>query len=318
MKRTTCTVLHRMQPYRAPRSLLTLFVCLAPLAGAAPAAAAPDCSPKPAARVVASGQGTLESIASDSRGRLFYTDVDGQRLLRLDRPGAQPIVLAENMDSILGVMVDTDGSLVVGFGNSNTDALADNGNAGLMRVDPKTGKTLEIITRGLDMANGIVRGPDGAYYASNDFGNGIDRFLNGLITDNWAQVETPNGLVIDSAGRYLYAAQTFRPASIAQIDLAHPELTTTYVAASGADIFAGPDGITRDGADRLYVAANGAGEVWRVDRDRTICVLARNLQFVSSVSFGGGKPGFPKRNLYAVTFTGLMVELANVTDQPPA
>jgi sugar lactone lactonase YvrE len=297
---------------------LALFVCLAPLAGAAPATAAPDCSPMPAVRVIASGQGTLESIATDARGRLFYTDTDAQRLLRLDRPGAQPTVLAKNMDSILGVMVDTDGSLVVGFGNSNTDALADNGNAGLMRVDPKTGKTLEIITRGLDMANGIARGPDGAYYASNDFGGGIDRFLNGVVTDNWSQVETPNGLVIDSAGRYLYAAQTFKPASIAQIDLAHPELATTYFAASGADMFAGPDGITRDGADRLYVAANGAGEVWRVNRDRTICVLARNLQLASSVSFGGGKPGFPNRNLYAVTFTGLVVELANVTDQPPA
>lgn len=317
MNRTTGTILPWIQRYRAPRSLLALFVCLAPLASAASATAAPDCSPKPAVRVLASGQGTLESIASDGRGRLFYTDTDAQRLLRLDRPGAQPTVLAKNMDSILGVMVDTDGSLVVGFGNSNTDALADNGNAGLMRVDPKTGKTLEIITRGLDMANGIARGPDGAYYASNDFGGGIDRFLNGVVTDNWSQVETPNGLVIDSAGRYLYAAQTFKPASIAQIDLAHPELTTTYFAASGADMSAGPDGITRDGADRLYVAANGAGEVWRVDRDRTICVLARNLQLASSVGFGGGKPGFPNRNLYAVTFTGLVVELANVTNQPP-
>jgi sugar lactone lactonase YvrE len=288
------------------------------MAAAQPAFAAPDCSPSPTARVLASGQGTLESIASDRHGRLFYTDVDAQRLLRLDRPGTQPKVLAEGMDSILGVMVDRDGSLVVGFGNSNADALADNGNAGLMRVDPRTGQTIEIITRGLDMANGIARGPDGAYYASNDFGHGIDRYLNGQVTDNWSQVETPNGLVIDSAGRYLYAAQTFKPASIAQIDLTQPQPATTYAAASGADIFAGPDGITRDGADRLYVAANGAGEVWRVDRDRAICVLARGLQFVSSVSFGGGRPGFPSRNLYAVTFTGLIVELANVTDQPPA
>jgi hypothetical protein len=70
--------------------------------------------------------------------------------------------------------------------------------------------------------------------------------------------------------------------------------------------------MTRDGSDRLYVAANGAGEVWLVDRDRTICALARGFPFVSSVAFGGGKPGFPKGNLYAVTFTGVIVELANV------
>ena len=61
-------------------------------------------------------------------------------------------------------------------------------------------------------------------------------------------------------------------------------------------------GITRDSADRLYVAANGAGEVWRVDRDRTICVLARGFPTVSSPSFGGGNPGFPRRNLYAAHF----------------
>jgi sugar lactone lactonase YvrE len=286
-------------------------MCVVAMAAAAPAYAAPDCSPQPTARVIASDQGVLESIVSDRRGRLFYTDTNASRLLRLDRPGAQPEVLAA-IGGILGVMVDPDGSLVVGFDNGTSDALADNGNAGLMRVDPNTGRTIEIITKGLDMSNGIARGPDGAYYASNDFGNGIDRFLNGQVTDNWSPVQTPNGLVIDSTGRYLFAAQTFKPASIARIDLAHPEFVTTYAAAGPADIAAGPDGITRDRADRLYVAANGAGEVWRVDRDRTICVLARGFPFLSSVGFGGGTPGFPRRNLYAVTFTGVIVELANV------
>ena len=302
---------------RRVRALPALLGSVIAIAAAAPAQAAPDCSPLPTARVLASDQGVLESIASDKRGRLFYTDTDADRLLRIDRPGAQPQTIASALGGALGVMVDRDGSLVVGFGNSNTDAVADNGNAGLMRVDPNTGQTIEIITRGLDMSNGIARGPDGAYYTSNDFGGGIDRFLNGQVTDNWSPVETPNGLVIDSTGRYLFAAQTFKPASIAQIDLANPQAPTTYVAAGPADIAAGPDGLTRDGADRLYVAANGAGEVWRVGRDKSICALARGLQTVSSVSFGGGKRGFPNRNLYAVTFTGLLVELVNVTDQPP-
>jgi sugar lactone lactonase YvrE len=295
------------------KSLSCLVLLGVALAVAAPAHAAPDCSPVPSARVVASDQGVLESIASDRRGRLFYSDTDASRLLRLDGPGAQPTVLAA-IPGILGVIVDPDGTLVVGFGNSSQAALLDDGNAGLMRVDPNTGATIEFITEGLDMSNGIARGPDGAYYASNDFGNGIDRFLNGQVTDNWSPVQTPNGLVIDSKRRYLYAAQTFKPASIAQIDLRQPELVTTYAAAGAADIAAGPDGITRDGADRLYVAANGAGEVWRVDRDRTICALARGYPTLSSVSFGGGKPGFPRRNLYAVTFTGLIVELVNVIE----
>ena len=45
-------------------------------------------------------------------------------------------------------------------------------------------------------------------------------------------------------------------------------------------------------------------------------VASRGLPTVSSLSFGGGKQGFPNRNLYAVTFTGMLVELANATDQP--
>ena len=283
------------------------------LIAAAPANAAPDCSPRPAARVIASNQGVLESIASDRSGRIFFTDTDASRLLRIDRRGEQPVVLKEAIDGILAVMVDRDNSLVLGIGNSNTDAAADNGNAGLMRVDPDTGETIEIITMGLDMSNGITRGRDGAYYASNDFGHGIDRFSGGQVTDNWSTVETPNGLVIDSTGRYLYAAQTFKPASVARIDLA-TGTSTTYAEAGAADVAAGPDGLTRDSYDRLYVAANGAGEIWRVNRDRTICALARGYPTVSSVSFGGGTRGFPSRNLYAVTFTGQIVELENVLD----
>ena len=283
------------------------------LVAAAPANAAPDCSPRPAARVIASNQGVLESIASDRSGRIFFTDTDASRLLRIDRRGEQPVVLKEAIDGILAVMVDRDNSLVLGIGNSNTDAAADNGNAGLMRVDPDTGETIEIITMGLDMSNGITRGRDGAYYASNDFGHGIDRFSGGQVTDNWSTVETPNGLVIDSTGRYLYAAQTFKPASVARIDLA-TGTSTTYAEAGAADVAAGPDGLTRDSYDRLYVAANGAGEIWRVNRDRTICALARGYPTVSSVSFGGGTRGFPSRNLYAVTFTGQIVELVNVLD----
>ena len=245
------------------------------LIAAAPANAAPDCSPKPAARVIASDQGVLESIATDKRGRIFFTDTNASRLLRIDRRGEQPVVLKEGIDGILAVMVDRDNSLVLGFGNNNTDALADNGNAGLMRVDPDTGETIEIITLGLDMSNGITRGRDGAYYASNDFGNGIDRFFGGQVTDNWSTVETPNGLVIDSTGRYLYAAQTFQPASIAQIDLA-TGTSTTYAEAGAADTAAGPDGMTRDRIQpALRRRERRRRSVARQSRPHDLCAGAR-------------------------------------------
>jgi hypothetical protein len=75
--------------------------------------------------------------------------------------------------------------------------------------------------------------------------------------------------------------------------------------------------MTRDDRDRLFVAVNLAGEVWRVDPDRTACRLASGIGNASALNWGGGAPGFPAENLYVVGFSGVLVELANVTDRPP-
>jgi hypothetical protein len=57
------------------------------------------------------------------------------------------------------------------------------------------------------------------------------------------------------------------------------------------------------------VAANGAGQVWKVDTSGAICVLAGGLRFPSAVNFG---VGLNSANLYVVGFDGNISELANV------
>ena len=284
---------------------------------APPAHALPDCSPLPAKRTVLSGQGMLESIIADARGRLFYTDIQSNgRLLRVDAPGAQPKVLIQGINGTGGLAWDLDGSLVLGFNGGTQNSVSDGTAGGLMRVNPETGQS-SVITTGMGMANGVVRGPDGAFYASNDFGHGIDRFKDGKVEDDWSKVETPNGLVIDVAGRYLYAAQTFKPASVARIDLGDPTKEEPFYEAPPGDQHAGPDGMTRDDRDRLFLTVNGTGEVWRIDPDRTACRLASGIMNASALNWGGGAPGFPARNLYVVAFSGVVVELADATDRPP-
>lgn len=288
------------------------------LALAPPAQALPDCSQVPEKRTVLSGQGQLESIIADARGRLFYTDIQsGGRLLRIDAPGAEPKQLLQGINGTGGLAWDTDGGLVLGFNGGNQNAVADGPAGGLLRVDPETGATAPLAS-GMGMANGIVRGPDGAFYASNDFAGGIDRVRDGKVEDDWSKVATPNGLVIDTAGRYLYAAQTFKPASVARIDLSDPSREEPYYEAPPGDTFGGPDGMTRDDRDRLFVAVNATGEVWRIDTDRTACRLASGIVNASALNWGGGAPGFPARNLYVVGFSGVLVELADATDRPPA
>jgi hypothetical protein len=299
------------------RHVLALGTAMALIGVAAPAAwAAPDCPGSPTqARTLLSGQGTLESVIVDSRGRLFLTN-EGS-LLRLDRPDGAPRVLL-SIDNPGGLALDQHGDLIVGYGNSaENGAVGDlTGPAGLLRVDPDTGASTVFAT-GLSMANGVVRGPDGSYYASNDFGSNIDRVRNGQTERGWAHVDSGNGLAIDTAGRYLYVAQTFRPAAIQRIDLAHPENVTEYVHAGAEDIAAGLDGMTRDAADRLFVAANGAGQIWRVDPNpASICVVLRGLPGFpdgpSAVATGSSRGSFPARNVYVVTFNGNLIELAGV------
>lgn len=299
--------------------LRALVLAAAAALAAAPAAQAlPDCSSLPEKRTVLSGQGQLESIIADARGRIFYTDIQSNgRLLRIDAPGAEPKVLIQGINGTGGLAWDSDGSLVLGFNGGTQNAIVDGTEGGLLRVNPETGQS-SVITTGMGQANGLVRGPDGAIYASNDFGDGIDRYAGGKLQDDWSNVQTPNGLVIDTAGRYLYAAQTFKPASVARIDLSDPTKETPYYEAVPPDLQGGPDGMTRDERDRLFLAVNASGEVWRIDTDRTACRLASGIMNASALNWGGGAPGFPARNLYVVGFSGVLVELVNATDRPPA
>jgi sugar lactone lactonase YvrE len=292
------------------------LVLAAALLAPPPAIALPDCSPLPEKKTILSGRGRLESIISDARGRIYFTDLSSSKLMRLDAPGAPLKELVANIQGPGGLDWNLDGSLLLGFNGGAANPPADGEEGGFMRVDPETGKS-DVMNRGMGMANGVVRGPDGALYGSNDIAGNIDRVFGGKVEDDWAKVEYANGLVIDTAGRYMYAAQTFRPASVARVEIAHPENVTFFFEASGPDIVGGPDGMTRDDADRLFLAVNGLSEVWRIDRDGTACALARGIQNASAVNWGGGG-AFPRRNLYVTAFSGVLVELPGVTDKPPA
>jgi sugar lactone lactonase YvrE len=95
------------------------------------------------------------------------------------------------------------------------------------------------------------------------------------------------------------------------VSVNNPSHVEPYATTTGADQVDGPDGMTSDAHGNLYVAVNGAGEVWKVTTDRRICALARGLNNASMVAFGGGGE-FPRRNLYVTTFLGKIVELQSV------
>ena len=164
--------------------------------------------------------------------------------------------------------------------------------------------------------------PDGAVYASNDLGPGVDRVLDGAVTLTWASVPSSNGLVVDTSGEWLYVAQTFVPAAISRVEIADPSHVETWYSAPEADSSVALDGLTRDAHDRLYAAANLGGQVWRVQEGGPGCVLTHLPPLgPSAVAFGsaeGKRPSrFGRRNLYVVTFQGDLIQLKNVRGQQP-
>ncbi len=277
----------------------------------------PNCKRQPNVRVLAEGMGTLESAIMAPDGALLFTG-DGA-LNRMDGPDAEPQPLVEGVEGPGGLAYGRDGFLYMGFGD--TIAIGAQGDldpqAGLLRIDPETGES-SVFAEGLSMANGVVRGPGGYFYASNDIVGGIDRISGdgATVEHRWANVTSANGLVIDRAKEFLYSAQTFTAAGIARVDLDDPASAQTYFSAPVDDVAAGLDGMIRDRRDRLYVAANGSGEVWRVNRKPEACSLAGGGPLApfpsgpSALTFGRGKHGFGRSNLYVVTFAGQVIELA--------
>ena len=309
---------------RQGRIVAALARAAAPLrlpAAAAAASAVSYCAPQPSRpEILYSQLGLLESALVDEQGRLFVTSQswDGPTrgaVLRIDQPGAKPVAIARGINSPGGLALDTHGRLIVGFGDSPQGGLIGNmvGRAGLLLVDRDSGEH-ETWVKGLGMANGIARAADGTIFASNDLGTHIERIdAAGTVERRWAKLWSANGLAVDAAGRYLYAAQTFTRAAIARIELADPANVTTHAAPklpAGAALL---DGLAIGPGGRLYVAANGAGQIWQVDTDGTLCALARGLRFPSAVALGRGADGFSAGNLYAVTFSGDIVALPNAT-----
>ncbi len=282
-----------------------------------PAAAAPDCEGAPfPTRKLATGQGTLESVIVHPNGRLYFTNESS--LLRLDSPLDEPVLHTE-AEEPGGLALLPFGGIIMGVGNSIASGTVGDqtGPSALIRINPRTGKSTPYAS-GLSMGNGVDRGPDGSFYASNDFGSNIDRIRNGETERGWAKVESGNGLQVDSTGRWLYVAQTFRPAAIQRVEIANPQNVTPFAVAPSEDAAAGFDGMDRDAADNLFVAANGAGSIWKVTPDAQMCVLLRGLppfpDGPSAVAVGAPGTPFPSQNLYVVAFNGDLIEIAGVAE----
>ncbi|MBK5232020.1 MAG: SMP-30/gluconolactonase/LRE family protein [Thermoleophilia bacterium] len=301
---------------RTLASTTVLFSALFAFFAASAAAEIPLCDGTYSQKTLYTDQGVLESVIVGNAGRLYFAGTpsgvatgSGQ-LLKIQKPGDTPIPLVDGPPGP-GGLAWSGRKLLWGYGNSvaNGSTGDTDPKAGLYSVNPVNGKKT-VVADDLGMANGITRARNGTIFASNDLGTKLDRIKDGTTTNGWATLAGANGLTISRGGKYLYANQTFlAPSRISRIEIADPSNIITYAMSPdpGTVIL---DGLTRDNEGSLYAAAWGAGQVWKIDSKKRICVVASGLKQPSNLAFGAGKKGFQAGNLYVVGFGGEIVKVS--------
>lgn len=282
------------------------------LAATAPAAAAdpgvPGCAGVGTPRTVVAEPRTFEAAAFDARGRLLLTDWLGNRIDVLDSPDATPRALAP-VHAPGGLAPLPDGDVLVGSGIAAPALLAPAvGSAELVRLDPETGVTAPYAS-GLSMGNGVVRGPDGTVWASNDLAPAVDRIApDGTVHRGWYRETPANGLAVSTDGATLYANVSLGDTRVLAIDTRTGAARTHFrpPAAFSAGFL---DDLDIDHAGRLYAPLYFAGHVFRIEPDGSFCSLASGITLPAGISRGAEGAGFAAGSVYVTTHAGQVLEI---------
>jgi sugar lactone lactonase YvrE len=290
-----------------------LFLAFGALAATAPAATAgPGCRPF-SQRTVASGLGSLENLEFDARGGMFISASTSKAIDRLTPDGRVSTTLA-NVNSPGGLR-KRGRYLYFNTGDAAQSGVLSLADGTLSRYDLRTHQ-VSVRAPGLTMPNGLVFLPGGDAAVSRDLGSGtgITRIRSrdpGHPWFNWAALDDTNGMAVDRSGRTLYVDQTFTAESaVYRISIRDPRrMSVVARLGDGGGVPKGLDDLTIDRKGDLFLAANSAGEVIRLNpRTAARCVIGTGFQNPSSLKFGRGR-GWRSDSLYVTGFDGTVREL---------
>ncbi len=282
---------------------------------ASSSAAVNPCQPWAVTDLV-SGLGVIENLLP-TRTEIYFSSGGIQRFTRTGPP-----TLFAAADRPGGIQL-RDRALFFVTGDGLQSGALGTADGTIQRLDLRTKKRTTWAT-GLTMPNGFIFLPDGSALTSRDVSGlnptGITRVSRkGVVQPSWSNQNDSNGMAVDPGGRYLYSDETFTlPANVYRTEIAHPERRTVVASLGGLKVPPkGLDDLMMSRSGVLYVAANSAGQIIRVDpRTGSSCVVADGLTTISSVRQGAGG-AFPSGRLYATTFTGRIAEITPPTGITP-
>lgn len=271
-------------------------------------------------RTVADGLGSLENVLPDGSGGLLVSASDQKAILRLTPDGAST-VLVPDVTSPGGLRI-RDGVLYFNTGDALASGAGSRADGTIDRFDLATGAR-STFAPGLVMPNGLAVLPNGDLVTSRDIGSGTG--ITRVPFDDpehpqfsWVDTSDSNGMAVDPSGTYLYYVETFtNESTVYRVTIADPSKVDRVTTLGGTVPPKGLDDMTVDGSGLLYIAANSAGEVIRLDPvTKDACVIASGMRNTSAVKLGAG-PGWPQTHLFVVGFDGVVRELTPPPGQEP-
>lgn len=284
------------------------------LSGAVPLEPDGTCRPWKV-QTVGRALGGLENLLPDEDG-LLLADTIGGRLLHFSNADRSVVTVRNDMPAI-GGLATRDGLIYAALGNSILSGLTGTQDGQIVRFR-RDGGALEIWGRRLIMPNGLALLPDGSAVTTRDidlFGatpSGITRVPSAPPRERqlfWSWLLGCNGAAVDPTGTWLYVSRTFTArAEIWRIAVDDPR-QRELVADLGPGLALMLDDLTVT-QSYVYVAANLAGSIFRVDADGgATCEIATGLTLPSAVKFGAPDPDSGAERLFATSLAGDLYEL---------
>ncbi len=297
-------------------SLVALAIGLGPTSVAYPQEVEPESDPVfPAtARVLVDGAfRRCEGIAFNGEGDLYVAG--NAALWRVDTSGQ--VTRIADMYSNLGLAPIGDRDILMAdFGPTNRFDRGPNADGIVWRVTPE-GDTTRVVDGGIGDPNFVMVLRDGSFLVTDDATDEIlwvgEDGQPRLLTD---AVGHPNGLALSADGATLYVAQIFeslRPlvpsGKLWAIPMQDGDVAGLPELLVDLGDRAALDGLALDVQGRVYVAANGAGQIWRMDPVSGEAVLiAEDMPGAASIAFGAGD--FDREAIYVTsTRTGRVWEV---------
>lgn len=244
-----------------------------------------------------------EGITFNGEGDLYVAG--NFRLWRVDTDGRVFHVCDAFSNLGLAPIGDRD-ILFADFGPTNAWSHGYNRDGIVWRVTPE-GDRIEFAS-GMGDPNFVLVLDDGSFLVSDDATDEIHRVqTDGSVNIFTQQIDHPNGMALSEDGTRLYVAQMFKRISPNVLDGRLWALTLSNNVIQGdpeliADLGddAANDGLAMDVQGRIYVAAWGTGEIWRVDpQSGEEVLIARDMPGVASLAFGRGD--FDRHAIYATS-----------------